>query len=98
MNDVFSLGGMAPWKILSFGGTRAFNKELLQSVFIQEMLRRGVLINSSHNICYAHQRKDYDIVEHSYNVVLRNIREAIDTKNLKACLDGPEIKPIFEVR
>ena len=62
------------------------------------MLKSGVLINSSHNICFAHTDSELKIVEKAYVRSLETIRNAISEKKLDKLLEGPVIQPIFKVR
>lgn len=96
--DVLSLSGSAPWKLLSWQDHINASKELIRSVFIQEMLRHGVLLTASHNICYAHDDENFSTTLTAYDQTLAFIRERLDGGRLDDALTGPVIEPIFKVR
>ena len=98
LSDVLSLTGAAPWKLLDFKDHPTARKELIRSVFIQEMLRRGVLLTSSHNICYAHDDENCATTLGAYDGALAQISNGLSSGNLETQLTGPVIEPIFRVR
>jgi glutamate-1-semialdehyde 2,1-aminomutase/spore coat polysaccharide biosynthesis protein SpsF len=98
LEEVIELVGHAPWKILSFQNHPTASRELIRSVFIQEMLRQGVLISASHNISYAHSEENLNIVFEAYKAVLPEIQSSLKVGNIKNRLNGPIIQPIFSVR
>ena len=65
---------------------------------VQEMLRHGVLITGSHNICYAHDDENIDTTLRAYDAALEVISEGLSTGSLEKRLSGPAIEPIFKVR
>jgi glutamate-1-semialdehyde 2,1-aminomutase len=93
-----SLVGSAPWKIISFEDHAHANKELIRTVFIQEMLHAGILMTSSHNLCYAHGDEDFAALRAGYERALGALRDGLESKALDKELVGPIIDPIFKVR
>lgn len=63
-----------------------------------EMLKAGVLIAGSHNICYAHDENDQRHIESAYRVALSRIAEGLEDGTLAASLETPVIQPVFQVR
>jgi len=98
LGDVLSLKGAAPWKLLDFRDHPTARKEVIRSVFIQEMIRGGVLITSSHNLCYAHDDENITTTLHAYDAALSAIRDGLTASNLDKRLAGPVIEPIFKIR
>ena len=52
-------------------------KDLIRSVFIQEMLARGVLLTASHNVCYAHDDENFATTLDAYDGALAKISDGI---------------------
>ena len=75
LEDVISLVGAAPWKILTYQNHKTASKELIRSVLIQEMLENGVLLTASHNLCYAHDHENFNTVLDAYNAALSKISD-----------------------
>ena len=98
LEDTISLVGHAPWKLLSFNNHKLATKELIRSVFIQEMLSNGILLTASHNISYAHSSENIATALHAYNMVLPIIHQDLRSGSLEKRLAGPVIEPVFAVR
>jgi glutamate-1-semialdehyde aminotransferase/spore coat polysaccharide biosynthesis protein SpsF (cytidylyltransferase family) len=98
LEDIITLNGFAPWKILGFHDTK-FAKSLdIKTLFIQEMLKRGILINSSFNITYSHQSLEKLKIQHAFEEVCSIISCGIKDQNILNILRGPSIQPLFRVR
>ena len=98
LEDVISLVGAAPWKILTYQNHKTASKELIRSVLIQEMLENGVLLTASHNLCYAHDHENFNTVLDAYNAALSKISDSLKKGTLEDILEGQPIKPLFKVR
>jgi glutamate-1-semialdehyde 2,1-aminomutase len=70
----------------------------IKTLFLAEMLRRGVLISASHNICYAHSDADMAHVLGAYDEVLPLVASALAEPDLDRRLDYAPIQPVFAVR
>jgi hypothetical protein len=62
------------------------------------MLVRGVLINASHNICYAHDEKDIAHVITAWRQTLAVVADELNKGELERRLGCPAIEPVFVVR
>lgn len=98
LETIISLNGLAPWKILAFKDHDTAAKEVIRTYFMTEMLKNGVLIASSHNICYAHTEKDIGHVTNAYDNVLQKIADGLHSGSLKDNLLTDPIYPVFQVR
>jgi len=67
-------------------------------LFLREMIAAGVLVNASHNICFAHGDADIERVLAAYDHALAALREALDRGEISQRLGNQVIKPIFSVR
>jgi glutamate-1-semialdehyde aminotransferase/spore coat polysaccharide biosynthesis protein SpsF (cytidylyltransferase family) len=98
LDGVLSINGHPSWKLLRFTDQPQARKEAIRTLFIREMLRNGVLILGSHNICYAHGTNEVAHVLSAYDQALATIAKALASGNVDQVLGIPPIEPIFRVR
>lgn len=98
LENVIGLLGAAPWSILSFKDHATASKEAIKTLFLREMLAAGVLINASHNVCYAHSSADIARVLAAYDRALPVLKDALSAGDLDRRLNNQVIKPIFSIR
>ncbi len=98
LGDVMVFCGLDPWKILSFDSRGDVRGAVIKTFFIREMLREGVLINSSHNVCYGHNQTDVEKVLSVYDRVLEMLAGELSRPGMAERLGCPEIRPVFSVR
>jgi hypothetical protein len=96
--DVIDLVGCAPWAILAFKDHPLASKEAVKTLLLREMIACGVLINSSHNLCFAHSPADIGRVLTAYDHALAMVREALACGDINRRLGNRVIRPIFTVR
>ena len=90
--------GKAPWLLLSFRDTASCTAWQIKTLFMQEMLLRGILIQSSHNFSFAHGDADIDLLLAVYDEVLPILADAVHNSSIDHLLQGPAMKPLFQVR
>ena len=98
LSDCMFLSGIAPWKIMNFKDHDNAPKEAIKTRFMIEMLRFGVLIGSSHNICYAHNDAGLEVIEKAYENTLSRISADLKEGKLEERLEVDPIYPVFQVR
>ena len=98
LSDVLGLGGAPPWAILSFSNHATASKDAIKTFFLREMIQAGVLINASHNICYAHTAADIAHVLAAYDSALLSVRQALDRGDMEQRLGDQVIHPVFAPR
>lgn len=98
LSSVINLGGKAPWSLFSFQNSKTASSAAIRTRFIQGMLGRGVLMQSSHNICYAHTDDDIDQLLKAYDEEFSLIASELEKGILEAELSVPVIEPVFQVR
>lgn len=89
-----SLYGEGPLVRIAFHNNRFASANLIKSFFIQEMIRDGVLIIASNNVCYAHGEAEVRKIIAAYGWTLAKIKQG----NLETRLDGREISPNANLR
>ena len=98
MEDVLSLGGLPPWTVITFRDHANARAAVVKTLFIKEMLKEGILINSSNNVCYSLSESDLDVVSSGYARTLALVSEEIGSGDLESRLGSSIVRPIFSVR
>lgn len=98
LDGVITLSGLAPWTVLTFLDHPKARKEAIKTLFIKEMLKKGILITSSHNVCYALSDQDLTAVLNAYDRTLARVAEELNSGDLEKRLECPVIYPVFSVR
>lgn len=98
MADRIRCLGRPQWSLLKFQGPGGFDDPLLKNLFQQEVVKRGVLIMSTHNMTSAHDgtaiRKTLEV----YAEVLKLLSNWLDDADPMRFLDGEMSQPVFRVR
>lgn len=99
LNKTLKLKGKDPWVLLEFFDRNKFNKFDIITFFKKNMIQNGVLISGSHNVCYAHNDLDMDVILNAYDYTLSKLKKSINNNTLKSEIkDCDSIKPIFKIR
>lgn len=96
--DVIGLVGSPPWAILSFKDHPHASRDAIKTLFLTEMIQAGVLINASHNVCFAHTPADVAQVLAAYDRALPVVRDELARGDLERRLGNRIIRPVFAVR
>jgi glutamate-1-semialdehyde aminotransferase len=97
-SEIISIGGHPTWHVLSFHDTPRHTQWELRTLFLQEMMRRGVLLLSTHNLMAAHDDADLAHVLESYAQVLRVLVDADAAGEVRSALECEVLEPLFRVR
>ena len=98
LEAILTLNGFAPWKIIGFGSVDFAHAHEIKTVFIQEMLKRGILITGSFNIMYAHQEYEKIKIQKAFEETCAILSHGIKTENIRGLLNCDAIQPLFKVR
>jgi glutamate-1-semialdehyde 2,1-aminomutase/spore coat polysaccharide biosynthesis protein SpsF len=98
LSDQIGLIGSAPWAVLTYKDHPKAPAAAIKTLFLREAIACGVLVNASHNICYAHSQADLARVLGGYEHALGEVRQALDRGDLLARLGNQVIQPVFQVR
>ncbi|MBT4464958.1 MAG: aminotransferase class III-fold pyridoxal phosphate-dependent enzyme, partial [Rhodospirillaceae bacterium] len=98
LTDVFALPGKDPWRVLDVRDHAEASKEAIKTLYMSEMLKRGVLTAGGHNVCYAHNDIDIARVVAAYGEVMPVITAELATGKLEGNLKQPVVEPVFRVR
>ncbi|AMO22087.1 glutamate-1-semialdehyde 2,1-aminomutase [Ramlibacter solisilvae] len=95
--DVFSLAGHPTWSFLQFQDARGHSMWEIKTLFMQEMLKRGVLSYGTHNMSYAHSEADLDRLKAVYDEVFGVITRGLGS-SIRPMLECEVLEPLFRVR
>ena len=98
LDEVVKLVGAPPWAILAYSNHANGSKEAIKTLLLRELIAAGVLINASHNLCFAHTPADIARVLAAYDHALAALSEALDRGDIGRRLGNQVIRPVFSVR
>jgi glutamate-1-semialdehyde 2,1-aminomutase len=93
-----SISGHPTWSFLIFkdvNGTTAFE---IKTLWMQEMMERGLLSFGTHNLSYAHTEADVDALVAAYEAIFPVLRQAVDNRAIRQYLKCEPLEPLFRVR
>ncbi len=98
LDDVIQIGGHPSWTIANFCDAGGYSSWEIKSLFLQEMLARGILTLGTHDINYAHSDADIQMLIKCYGEVLDMIKTVITEHKLSDYLRCKPIEPLFKLR
>jgi len=98
LSPVLRFCGVPAWTLLAFNDHENARAALSKTILRRELLRRGVLIGSSHNVCFAHDAADVDRICWAYGEALDVLAELLTQPDLEAGFNEPIVEPVFAVR
>lgn len=98
LQDVLSLQGLAPWKLLIFKERGDASAMAVRTFIQKDMIRQGVLLLSSHNMSYAFSEQDHKDAVTAYENTLCDLAEHLKRGDLVERMGCGIIEPIFKAR
>ena len=98
LGDVFSVSGHPTWSFLNIRDARGAAAFEIKTLWMQEIMQRGILSVGSHNVSYAHSQTDVDTLLKVYAEVLPMIGRILDQGKLRDALRCEPLIPLFKVR
>lgn len=98
LGDVFAVSGHPSWSFLSFRDARGATPFEVKTLWMQELMERGILCVGSHNVSYAHSEADVARLLEVYREVLPMIGQVLDGGRLRDSLRCEPLVPLFKVR
>jgi glutamate-1-semialdehyde 2,1-aminomutase len=96
--DILSVAGHPSWSFCLIKDSARVTSWELKTLFLQEMLARGVLTLGTHNMSYAHNDADIRKLLDAYDEVIPVLVRARDPVELKKLLRCSPLEPLFKVR
>ncbi len=98
LGDVFSVSGHPSWSFLIFKDGRGATSFEIKTLWMQELLERGILSVGTHNLSYAHSDTDVTRLLNVYAEVLPFIGRTLNAGSLRGALRCEPLVPLFKVR
>ncbi len=98
VSHILKTSGNPVWSFLLFQDTEVYTKWEIRTLFMQEMLARGIIVCGTHNISYSHSDDDVNELLEAYNEVLPLLKGAVIEKDLHQKLTCKMLQPVFQVR
>ena len=98
IGDFVSLAGHPAWSFLVITDAPPYTPWEMKTLWMQEIMARGVISVGTHNMSYAHSEADVERLLAVYDEVFPILRDVVDNEALKQCLRCDPIQPLFQVR
>lgn len=98
LGDLFGLAGHPAWSFLTIKDARKHTAFEIKTLWMQEIMERGILSVGTHNMSYAHSEADIDRLLAVYEEVLPFIGRTLDAGELKSTLRCDPLVPLFKLR
>ena len=98
LGAAMAVAGRPSWGLMQFRDADGASAAEIKSLFLQEIIARGILTAGSYNICYAHTDEDLRALDRAQDESCRIVREALAAGDIAQRLAGPAIQPVFRVR
>lgn len=98
VGDMFAVSGHPSWSFLNIRDARGATAFEIKTLFMQELMQRGVLSVGTHNVSYAHTDADVSILLSAYSEILPMIGQVLDQGRLRESLRCKPLVPLFRIR
>lgn len=96
--NFLSVAGHPSWSFLLIKDAHPYTQWQIKTLFMQEMLARGILAYGTHNMNYSHSDKDVGQILRAYGEVITVLVAAIKEQALEKMLRCQPLEPLFRVR
>lgn len=90
--------GHPSWSFLMIADCNDYSSFEIKTLFMQEMLKRGIITLGTHNMSYAHTFKDIDILISTYRDVFLILKQSLVKGDLLSRLECQPLVPLFKIR
>ncbi len=98
LNDIMSISGHPSWTFLHFKDSNGYSLWEIKTLFMQEVIKRGILSYGTHNMSYAHSNEDISKLIAVYEQVFPIIRDAVENQKFNEFLNCKPLEPLFKIR
>jgi glutamate-1-semialdehyde 2,1-aminomutase/spore coat polysaccharide biosynthesis protein SpsF len=90
--------GRPTWSLLKFRDAQGQDSLLERSLFVQEAVKRGILLLVTHNMTAAHDAPIIEQTLEAYAAVFKTLADWLSDSQPARFLEGEMIQPVFRVR
>lgn len=83
------------WRSMATFDAKAGDPLIQKSLMQQEMIKRGVLWQGFHNMCFSHSDADVDYTLQALEESLSILKKAVTENKLNEMLKGEPVQPVF---
>ncbi len=98
VEQFIALAGHPSWSFFIIKDAAPYSSWEIKTLYMQEMLARGILAYGTHNISYSHSDEDISRLLSAYNEVLPLLRDGVENRKLSQYLRCKPLEPLFKVR
>lgn len=94
MTDYITIGGYPCRSIVNFT-EKAGDALVLKTYLQQEMIKRGILWSSFHNMCFSHSDEDVQLTLDAYDDIFPTFKQLIESNTVASALKGQVVEAVF---
>lgn len=94
MADYITIGGYPCRSIVNFT-EKAGDALVLKTYLQQEMIKRGILWSSFHNMCLSHSDADVQLTLDAYDDIFLTFKQLIESNSVASALKGEVVEAVF---
>lgn len=94
MTDYITIGGYPCRSIVNFT-EKAGDALVLKTYLQQEMIKRGILWSSFHNMCFSHSDADVQLTLDAYDDIFPTFKQLIESNSVASALKGQVVEAVF---
>jgi glutamate-1-semialdehyde aminotransferase len=94
MTEYISIGGYPCRSIVNFS-EKAGDALVLKTYLQQEMIKRGILWSSFHNMCFSHSDADVQFTLDAYDDIFPTFKQLIGSNTVTSALKGQVVEAVF---
>ena len=94
MTDYITIGGYPCRSIVNFT-EKAGDALVLKTYLQQEMIKRGILWSSFHNMCFSHSDADVQFTLDAYDDIFPTFKQLIESHSVASALKGQVVEAVF---
>ena len=96
--NMLGVSGNPAWSFFLIKDTAPYTQWQIKTLFMQEMLARGILTFGTHNMSYSHSDGDLGKLFSAYDKVIPMLVTAVNERSLEKMLHCQPLEPLFKVR
>lgn len=98
VGDPVTMSGHDSWKFINWSIEDPETLAQAKTLFLQEMLREGVLVLNTHDVTTAFSQEDIDHVVKAFSKAMEILRNGLTCGSITDLLECDPIRPLFKVR